>query len=109
MIDYSAQLLDPIYDALGIEATIDALDLTLTIIDKTEGVVLDSTISNAHFGTTKPAAYVRVSELVDNEVERDALKGLIISFAGNDWKIVSTQPKPKPGTTGELILVLQNP
>src|ERR1700761_7600061 len=98
MPDY-AGMLDALYDSLGIPATVDASGtVDLTIIDKTEGVVIDSTIANAHFGTSKPAACVRVSELDANSIAREDLKGLTLSFAGNDWKIVSTQPKPKPGT-----------
>lgn len=108
MPDYSA-FLDAIYDGLGIPACLDAaIPIALTIIDKTEGVVIDSTIANAHFGASKPAACVRVSELDANSIARDDLKGLTLSFGGDDWKIVSTQPKPKPGTKGELYLILQN-
>jgi hypothetical protein len=64
MIDFDAVLLAPIYDELGVEATIDALDVTLTVLDKTEGVMLASANNPLQLGTTKPAACVRVSELV---------------------------------------------
>ena len=105
MPDYAA-MLDSIYDALGVAARLD--DVVVTIIDKTEGVSLESANGGFQFGAAKPAACIRVSELDDNGMERDGLKGLTLSFNDNNWKITSTQPKPKPGTKGELYLLLQN-
>lgn len=103
MPDY-AGMLDAIYDALGVDATIGSVGLT--VIDKTEGVMLESG-NGLQFATAKPAACVRVSELQVNEIAREALKGATLTFNGNAWKIVQTQPKPKPGTPGELYLILQ--
>lgn len=108
MIDFDAVLLAPIYDELGVEASIDALDVTLTVLDKTEGVMLASANNPLQLGTTKPAACVRVSELAAKEIAREDLKDVAISFNGNDWKIVATQPKPLPSGAGELYLILQS-
>lgn len=99
-------MLDDIYGSLGIAARLDdAVDVT--IIDKTEGVQIEGAHGGQLFGAAKPAACVRVSELDENSITRDSLKGLTLTFNDNDWKIVSTQPKPKPGAKGELYLVLQ--
>lgn len=112
MIDYELLMLSPIYSSLGLEATltsVDGLPTLITIVDKSEGVVLDGVHGGQHFGAAKPAACVRVSELDENSVSRDSLKGATLSFSGKDWRIAATQPKPCPGSKGELYLILQTP
>jgi hypothetical protein len=109
MIDFSALLLDPIYDELGVEASLEAAGtVTLTVLDKTEGVILESPNGPLQMATAKPAACVRMSELETNEILREDLKGAAITFNGNTWKIVATQPKPVPSGVGELYLILQS-
>lgn len=109
MIDFAGLLLDPIYDALGVCATLYASStVTLTVLDKTEGVLLESPNSRLQIGTSKPAACVRLSELACNNIGREDLKDATIHFNGNDWKIVATQAKPLPSGAGELYLILQS-
>jgi hypothetical protein len=106
MIDFGTLLLDPIYDSLGVEASLEASGtVTLTVLDETQGVMLD-TGTSLQFGAAKPAARVRLSELATNGIIRDDLKGSAISFNGKDWTIVATQPKPTPDGSGELYLIL---
>lgn len=109
MIDFSALLLDPIYNELGVEAELEAGGtVTLTVLDKTEGVMLESPNSPLQMATTKPSACVRMSELAANEIRREDLKNAAITFNGNTWRIVATQPKPVPSGAGELYLILQS-
>jgi hypothetical protein len=68
-LDYDALLLDPIYDALGVDAVLDlgtAGTVDLVVLDKTEGVLLESPNNGLQLATSKPAACVRVSELTAN-------------------------------------------
>jgi hypothetical protein len=108
-LDYDALLYDPLYAAFGVAATLDlgtAGQFTLTVIDKTAGVLLDEG-HGLSFVTTKPAACVRMSELAENDLTRASVKGAGIAFNNGTWTIVATQPKPNPSGDGELYLILQ--
>jgi hypothetical protein len=109
-MDIDGLLLDPIYNSdLGIEATLDlgtAGTVTLTVLDKTDGVLLESTNNPLKFATSTPAACVRVSELEANNLTRETIKGLPITFSGGTWKIILSEPKAKGR---ELYLILQKP
>jgi hypothetical protein len=108
-MDIDGLLLDPIYNSdLGIEAVLDlgtAGTVTLTVLDKTDGVLLESANSPMVMASSKPAACVRVSELQANSLTRETIKGLPISFSGGTWTIRATQPKSKGR---ELYLILQD-
>jgi hypothetical protein len=107
MIDFNGLLLDPLYDAFGVEASLEASGtVTLTVIDDTQGVILD-TNTGLQFAAAKPAARVRMSELAANNIAREDLKDAAISFNGGDWTIVATQPKPTSSGASELYLILQ--
>lgn len=109
MIDFGALMLDPIYDELGVEASLEASGtVTITVLDETKGVILEGQNSRLQMATSKPAACVRLSELGEKNIAREDLKDAAISFNGNDWKIVATQPKPLPSGAGELYLILQS-
>lgn len=110
-IDIDTDLLDPIYDRIGVPATLDmgtaGGEIPLTVIDKRQGVLLESANNPLQVATSKPAACVRLSELAANSLTRETLRGLRIAFSGGSWIIKATQPKPK-GATGELYLILQD-
>lgn len=106
MPDYT-QFLDAIYDSIGVAALLD--DTAITIIDKTEGVALESANGGMVFGAAKPAVCVRVAELDDKEILRSDLDGMPLTFNDKEWRIQSTLPKPKPGSKGELYLLLRTP
>lgn len=111
MIDFDGLMLAPIYDAFGVDAVIKTADgatITLTVKDDTAGVMLESQNGGFQTATSKPAACVRQSVLTENGLTRKSLSGATITFNGNDWKIVSTQPKPVPSGPGELYLILQS-
>jgi hypothetical protein len=109
MIDFDATLYASTYATFGVAATLDlgtSGSFTLTVIDKTAGVMLE-TGNNLSFGTTKPAALLRMSELAANSLTRDMLKGGAINFNGNNWTVTASQPKPNSSGAGELYLILE--
>lgn len=110
-IDYDTILYGPIYSAFGVSASITSIEgiVTdgLTVIDKTEGVMIEEG-NGISFATSKPAAVVRMSELTANDLTRAILKNATITFNGGEWKIVATQPKPNPAGAGELYLILED-
>lgn len=106
MIDFNAVLLDPVYDAFGVAASLEASGtVMITVIDDTQSVALD-TNTGLQFAAAKPAARVRLSELAANGIVREDLKDATITFNGNSWTITATQPKPLPDGPGELYLIL---
>lgn len=111
-VDYDALLYDPLYDqdtGFGVPAFLDpgsTGEIGLTVIDKTEGVLLDEGRS-LQVATVKPAAMVRMSELADKGILRAALKQRGIAFNNATWTIIATQPKPNPAGGGELYLILE--
>jgi hypothetical protein len=110
MIDFGALLYDPIYAVLGVPALLtpatDASEIPLTVIDKTEGVVIDEG-NSISISTIKPAAVVRMSEISAKGMVRADLKQGIIRFNSGNWTIVAIQPKPSPSGPGELYLILE--
>ena len=89
--------------------------ISVTAIPKIAGASMDIAFSGsrdaaAAFGieTIRPAADVRMSELTDNDVEREDLKGGTITVAGDTWRIETTLPRPSPEgeANGELRLFL---
>lgn len=113
MIDYAALLYGPLYDrdvGFGVAANLTTVDGVvfedLTVIDKTEGVMIDEG-NGLQLGTIKVAALIRVSELSANNLTRASIKQGRISFNNGDWTILATQPKPNPSGDGELYLILE--
>lgn len=108
VIDYDVTL-DLLYDVHGIDAEFVSREggphVDLVVIDKREGVEGES-IGLVLQGM-KPAACVRVSEVEERGLDKGEMSRGRLTFAGQSWKVESTQPKPKPGSKGELILFLQ--
>jgi N-acyl-D-aspartate/D-glutamate deacylase len=107
-IDWDSQLLDPIYDQLGIAAAFVARDgkrADLTVIDKTDGV--ESISNGLVLQGKRPAACVRVAELATNRLVADDMRNGRLTFAGASWNVESAKPNPVPGGKGELMLFLQ--
>ncbi len=110
-IDWDAGL-DDIYNGMGIPAVLDlGSDGTfdLTVLDKRVGVMLESQHGGQLFAAENPKAQVRVTELDENQIDRVSLKGATITFSGKTWRIKATEPLPRPGSKGHLVLILQTP
>jgi hypothetical protein len=105
-IDWNAALYDPIYDMLGVDATVE--DGTIRVIDQTAGVEIET--SPISLPTIQAAALVRVTELAAKNISETSLLGGTITIGGNDWTVQNIAPKPGPGGkgTGELQLLLIN-
>lgn len=112
-IDFDTMMNDVIYDTqrLGVPAVLDFGSdgsVDVTVIDKSEGVMLEGQGGQSLFAAAKPAACIRVSELDANSIARESLKGATLAFKGKTWRIQSTEPKPS-GAKGELYLILRTP
>lgn len=109
-LDWQSQLLDPIYDVIGVSARITTASTVkdVTVLDKTAGVAL-AAADNIEIQSIKPAAIVRMSELSANGLSREALDGAQLALNGSSWTIKSTQPRPSPDgeAKGELYLFLE--
>jgi hypothetical protein len=109
MIDYSALLYDPIYDVLGVPATLTAgaSAVDLTVIDetrpktRTEGGVETSSVG--------PGAFVRIPELVANGVARSDWIGATLTFNGRIWIVreAPVQGSPNGEDLGEVRFLLK--
>jgi hypothetical protein len=110
-IDWQAELLDPIYAELGVEAALKSAPgepiATITALDLTAGIVLD--LGGISMGAITPAAAVRVAELAEHGIDAAALKDGTITLNGATWKIKAPHPKPSPAgeAAGEVYLLLE--
>jgi hypothetical protein len=109
-MDFSALLLNPIYDVLGVSASltpngIDAVAVTITALDKTAGVDV-----SAEFEVTaiRPAASVRLVDLAALGVTATDLDGGSISLNGSSWRIDMHHKVPTPDGSGEMMLYLMD-
>lgn len=87
MIDYSADLYDPVYAELGVPAVLTAAgtagEIALTVIDQTRRKTQTSGGIGVH--SVEPAAFARVPELAKNGIVSDDYKGSVLTFNGRSW------------------------
>jgi hypothetical protein len=93
MIDLAAMLYGPIYENLGVTASLlaESEAVAVTVLDKTKGAAWGD---RPEVQTLKPLATVRVSELTAKGVAADDLDDSLITFNGGTWKIIAHRPKP---------------
>lgn len=113
MVDYQAMLLDPIYEVLGVDATVTLEDGVtsfegLTVIDKTSGVQLGD--QGTKVDSIEPACCIRYAEWKDRGRTPDDFEGATIAFNGSSWKIVGFPKRPVPSgaRAGEILLILSS-
>jgi hypothetical protein len=109
MIDFSADLYDPIYSVLGVPATLTAGASTvdLTVVDetrpktRTEGGVETSSVG--------PGAFVRIPELVAKGIARSDWIGATLTFNGRTWTVreAPVQGSPNGEDLGEVRFLLK--
>jgi len=107
-IDFDAQLLDPIYDRIGIAATFlsrEGVRAEFKVLDKTAGVEIPD--GPIRLQTSRPAACVRVTELIEKNLDPGKMRDGRLTFNGASWNVEATRPKPVPGGKGEVYLFLQ--
>lgn len=110
MIDYSADLYDPVYAELGVPATLSAGtagEISLTVIDETRR----KTVANgsAEVRTVEPCAFARVPELTDKGIVSDDYVGADLTFNGRTWAVRSYElcGSPNGEDAGEVRLLLK--
>lgn len=97
MIDYSADLYDPVYAVLGVPATLTvgtAGAVALTVIDDTRPKT--QTSSGVEMRGVAPGAFVRIPELIENGIRRENCTGAVLTFNGRTWIIRSNEPSGNP-------------
>lgn len=109
-MDYQATLYSPIYAIQGVPAVLtlatgEVVD-GLTALDKTAGVEIAD--AKAEVATIKPAAVLRIPELVEKGVAVAETPKGSIALNGYEWSIVSYRFRPSPNgeNDGEVYLVL---
>ena len=109
MIDYSALLYDPIYDALGVPATLTAgaTEVALTVIDDTRPTT--NTSGGVEVRSVGPGAFARIPELSDNGIARDDYMDAILAFNGRAWVVRSYELRGSPNgeDAGEVRFLLK--
>lgn len=117
LIDYRAQLYDPIYATLGVPAvlttvgnsSVDSVTANLTLIDRTSAEALQlGGLGRVSVETTKPVYRVRAYELADNDIDPDMLDRATVVVNGATWTVNSHGPRPAPtgAADGEVALFL---
>lgn len=101
----------PLYDIIGVPAVFDAGDtggpVDITVIDKTEGIEVESG-GDIAVNTFRPACAVRAVELTAKGIALSDLKDAEITFSGKTWTIENKLNRPGPSglSTGEFYLIL---
>lgn len=109
MIDWQASHYDPIYNTLGVPATIASAggqSAAVTVIDKTAGLPI--TDPRTQIDTIRPVADVRARELEAVGIAVSDLPEGQIVVNEQTWRIKSYLPKPSPAGEfdGEIRLIL---
>ena len=109
MIDFSADLYDPVFDILGVPATLSAGtagEVTLTVIDDTRRKTAAS--GSVEVSSVGPGAYVRMPELAANGIAAGAWDGAELTFNGRTWIVRKGEMLGSPNgeDLGEVRLLL---
>ena len=98
MIDYSADLYDPVYEIIGVPATLIAAgtagEIALTVIDETRRKT--QTSNGVEVRSVGPGAFARVPELDGKGIAREAYKGSVLTFNGRSWTVRSYELTGSP-------------
>jgi hypothetical protein len=109
MIDYSADLYDPIYAGLGVPATmtVTAGEVALTVIDDTRPKVNAS--GSVEVRSVGPGAFARIPELAGKGVARSDYQDAVLTFNGRTWVVRSYELRGSPNgeDLGEVRFLLK--
>jgi hypothetical protein len=105
MINYSADLYDPVYSLLGVPATLNGIDLT--VIDDTRPK--SGVSSNVEVHSVGPGAFVRIPELTAKGIARDDYVDAVLTFNGRTWIVRSYELRGSPNgeDLGEVRFLLK--
>jgi hypothetical protein len=112
MIDYSADLYDPVYAEIGVPATLTAAgtagEVALTVIDDTRPK-RQANGSGVEVSSVAPGAFARMPELIANGVAPDDYMDAVLSFNGRSWVVRSYELRGSPNgeDLGEVRFLLK--
>jgi len=109
MIDYSALLYDPIYDVLGVPATltVGATEVALTVVDDLKPKVEAS--GGLQTRGVEPGAFARMPELSALGVAINDCIGAVLAFNGRSWTVRNFDLRGNPNgeDAGEVRFLLK--
>lgn len=93
-IDYSALLFDPVYEELGVPATLTvgaAAAVDITVIDCTQPKALPVSggTQTAQVRGVEPGVFARIYELASKGIASDDYAGAMLVFNGRTWVVRS--------------------
>lgn len=98
MVDYSALLFDPVYEAIGVPAVIGTAGIT--VIDDTRPKALPMSVTGsagpAEVRGVGPGAFARAYELTSKGITRDVWLGATLAFNGRTWVVRSFEMRGSP-------------
>lgn len=110
-LDFSALMHDPIYQTLGVPATLTQgeSEAALTVIDNTRPVTINTVGNPAEVRTVGPGAYARVQELTAQGITRAQYIDAILAFNGRTWTVRSYEftGNPNGEDYGEVRFLLK--
>jgi hypothetical protein len=111
MIDYSADLYDPVYEVIGVPATLSAGtagEVTITVIDDTRRKTQAS--GSVEMRSVGPGAFARIPELTAKGIARDDCDGATLTFNGRTWIVRSHEAcgSPNGEDLGEVRFLLKS-
>lgn len=101
MVDYSALLFDPVYEALGVPATFaadtDTAEVGIIVIDDTRPKALPiGSEAAAEVRSVGPGAFARIPELIEKGIPRAAYLNAQLTFNGRSWVVRSWDLRGSP-------------
>ena len=111
MIDYSADLYDPVYEVIGVPATLTTVgtagEVAITVIDDTRPKT--QTSGSVEMRSVGPGAFARIPELAGKGIARDDYLDAVLSFNGRDWMVRSYEMRGSPNgeDVGEVRFLLK--
>jgi len=110
MIDFSAQLYDPVYAEIGVACTFTTslLQVSITVIDDTRPKVLPAG-TTAEVRGMGPGAYARIPELERNGITQADWQDAVLAFNGRSWVVRSYERRGSPNgeAKGEVRFLLK--
>jgi hypothetical protein len=98
MIDWSANLYDPIYAGLGVPATLTAAgtagEVAITVIDDTRPKT--QTSGGVEVRSVGPGAFARIPELDAQGFASDDYVDAVLTFNGRSWIVRSYELRGSP-------------
>jgi hypothetical protein len=109
-IDFGEMLYDPVYDRLGVSATLTVAtvgEVALTVIDDLKPKAIAN--GSAEVRTVAPGAFARIPELTTNGIEVKDCTGATLTFNGRTWAIYSHEKRGSPNgeDAGEVRFLLK--